>query len=104
MGIIATGVTLRGVRQSYQLLQVLNEGDPILFTFAGYDPLTAYGDFCAFQLMRGVPGLSGPQTVFSDGYIRYPLYNVRCPSPMAVGDYVGLRFYVGGIQFQVESY
>lgn len=104
MAIIASGTTLRGIRQSFLLAQNIAEGAPILFVFPDYDPLTAYGDFCAFQLMRTVPGLSGNGTVFFDGYIRYPLYNVRCPSPLEPGNYIGCRWYVGGLTYRIETY
>lgn len=104
MTVIASGTTLRGVRQSFQLTQTINEGAPILFTFTEYDPLTAYGDFCAYQLSRSVPGLAPSSTVFSDGFIRYPAYAVRCPGFLDVGDYIGVRWYVGGLAYLIETY
>lgn len=104
MAIISTGTTLRGVRQSFLLSQQINEGAPIVFEFPQYDPLSAFGDFAAYQLMRSVPGLAPSSAVFSDGFIRYPLYTVRCPGLLDVGDYIGVRWYVGNLTYTISTY
>lgn len=104
MAVIASGTSLRGVRQTYVINQVINEGAPLVFTFPDFDRDNAYGDLCAWQLSRVVPGLTSAPAVFADGFIRYPLYSVRVPSPLGVGDELGIRFYYSGYAFTVETY
>lgn len=104
MAVIASGSSLRGVRTAFVINQVINEGAPLVFTFPDFDRDNAYGDLCAWTLAKPVPGLTSAPAVIADGFIRYPLYVVRVPTPLGVGDELGIRFYYSGYAFTVETY
>lgn len=104
MAIVTSGTTVRGQRVATVLSSAISEGAPLVFTFAGYDPNTAFGDFCAWTLAKPVPGLSAAPAVFEDGFIRYPLYSVRVNRPLESGDVLTLRFYFSGLGYTVETY